>query len=214
MAFFLAAFGTLHNALVTMGPDRFDPRHQSLRPVLEAAMARALEAYRVRGTLTAAELVAIADSITGGDLPLARLLRFPDVYSALVTLADTPLQTTVGTLTRRSAVLRPATLQSELDRFFLDRSPLEMTDVRTHSVQNVSHRWRADALDLSWTPLPHVDGYNVYLERVLVGWTREARWSLPRDAAGEVVIRAVGHAGELDGIRYSLDPLGLADAPR
>jgi hypothetical protein len=212
MAFLLAAFGTLQNALVTMAPERFDPRHQSLRPVLETAIARALDAYRLQGTLTAAELVAIAESVTGGDLPLARLLRFPDVYSALVTLTDTPLQSTAGTLTRRSAVLRPATLQSELDRFFLDRSPLEMTDVRTHSVQNLSHHVRADALELTWTPLPHIDGYNVYLNRVLVGWTREARWSLPRDAVGEVVIRAVGHAGELDGIRYSLDPLSLQDS--
>jgi hypothetical protein len=210
LAFLLAAFGTVHNALASMAPDRFDPRYQSLRPVMETIIARALEQYRSTGALTAAELVAIANRVTGDELPLARLLRFPDVYSALVTLTDVPLQAETGTLTKRSTVVRPPTLQSEVDRFFLDRSPLEMADSRTYAVQNLGHRLRSDGVELTWTPLPHVDGYNVYLDRVLVGWTRRAAWLLPRDASGDVAVRAVGQAGEMDGTRYTLDPIALA----
>jgi hypothetical protein len=204
IAFLLSAFATLHAALLDMGEGRFTPEGQSIRPVMETVVARALEQYQRNGRLSGTDLVRIADEVTGGSLPLARLTRFPDVYATFAHVEPITLSDLKGHLTRRDRVADAPTLQAELTRFFVRDAPLELSDPRTHVPQSVRHSRDGDQLLVEWHPLPHMDGYSVYLNGEFVRTTRQPRVALPAAATGTVMIRAVGAGGEYPGHRHSL----------
>ena len=204
IAFFLSAFGTLHTAILEMAPERFSPDRQSIRPVMEVVVARALEQYQRDGRLSATDLVRIADEVTGGSLPLGRLTRFPDVYESFAHVEPITLSDLKGHLTRRDRVADPPTLEAELNRFFVRDAPLELSDPRTHVPQGVRHALKHDALLVEWHPLPHMDGYSVYLNGEFLRTTRQPRFALPASATGTVMIRAVGAGGEYPGHRHLL----------
>ncbi len=195
---------TIHTAILAMAPERFSPDGQSIRPVMEAIVGRALEQYQREGRLSATDLVRIADEVTGGSLPLGRLTRFPDVYESVAHVEPITLSDLKGHLTRRDRVADPPTLQAELNRFFVRDAPLELSDPRTHVPQGVRHARNADALLVEWHPLPHMDGYSVYLNGEFLRTTRDPRFALPASATGTVMIRAVGAGGEYPGHRHSL----------
>lgn len=204
IAFFISVFGTVHNALIKMAPDRFNPQLQSVRTLMEAISAQALETYQRDGQLSAAQLLQIADDVTGGSLPLVRLTRFPQVYADYAHVEPVTLTDSRGNLTRPDRAVDMHTLQAELERFFLRNAPLEFADPRTHVPQSMRHQRLRDALLVMWDPLPHMDGYNVYLNGEYFLSTRDPRVLLPADATGTVMVRAVGYAGEYDGQRHPL----------
>jgi hypothetical protein len=204
IAFLLSAFGTIHTAILQMAPERFSPNGQSIRPVMESVVARALEQYQRDGRLSATDLVRIADEVTGGSLPLGRLTRFSDVYQSFAHVEPITLSDLKGHLTRRDRVADPPTLEAELNRFFVRDAPLELSDPRTHVPQGVRHVLKDDAMLLEWHPLPHMDGYSVYLNGEFLRTTRHPRFVLPASATGTVMIRAVGSGGEYPGHRHSL----------
>lgn len=204
IAFLLSAFGTIHTAILQMAPERFSPDGQSIRPVMESVVARALEQYQRDGRLSATDLVRIADEVTGGSLPLGRLTRFSDVYESFAHVEPITLSDLKGHLTRRDRVADPPTLEAELNRFFVRDAPLELSDPRTHVPQGVRHVLKADELLLEWHPLPHMDGYSVYLNGEFLRTTRHPRFVLPSTATGTVMIRAVGAGGEYPAHRHSL----------
>jgi hypothetical protein len=210
--FLCSAFGTAQSALLRIGRERFVVDQHSIRPVMETLVARSLERFRRTGSLSAADIVEFANAITGSELPLARLVRFPDVYRAARHLEVGDGWSTTEVLVRRTKTLAPPSLQAELDRFFLEGAPLEMTDARTYVVQSVRHRSLAAGLELQWDALPHVYGYNVYADDVLVASTRRTSALVPTNVA-VATVRAVGQSGEFDGARHPLSaPLTAAVA--
>jgi hypothetical protein len=204
IAFLLSAFATVHAALLEMGEGRFNPDGQSIRPVMETLVARALDQYQRDGRLSGTELVRIADEVTGGSLPLARLTRFPDVYATFAHVEPITLSDLKGHLARRDRVADAPTLEAELTRFFVRDAPLELSDPRTHVPQGVRHTLDGDRLLVEWHPLPHMDGYSVYLNGEFLRTTRQPRVVLPAASTGTVMIRAVGAGGEYPGHRHSL----------
>lgn len=205
IAFFISAFATVQNALLDMGRDRFNARNHSIRPVMESIVAQALDRYQRQGHLSAAQLLEIADSVTGGTIPIARLGRFADVYHGFAYVVPTTLSDPRGHLTRRDRAVEQPTLDAELHRFFVRGAPLEMADPRTHMPQGVRHERRPDGLFVQWQPLPHMDGYNLYRNGEYLRATRLPQVLLPTDTSGVLQIRAVGHGGEFDAQRHSLD---------
>jgi hypothetical protein len=175
---------------------------------MESVVAQSLEQYQRNGQLSGPQLVQIADQVTGGSLPLARLTRFPEVYESVAHVEPITLTDPKGHLTRRDRVADPPTLHAELQRFFLRGAPLELSDPRTHVPQGVRHVRRDDLLVVEWQPLPHMDGYNLYLQGEFLRTTRQPRVELPASTAGTLMIRAVGYAGEHVGHRHP-----LADEP-
>jgi hypothetical protein len=208
IAFFISVFATIQNALLDMGRDRFNARNHSIRPVMESIVAQALDRYQRQGHLSAVELLEIADGVTGGTVPIARLGRFAEVYHGFAYVAPITLSDARGHLTRRDRSVDLPTLDAELQRFFVRGAPLEMADPRTHMPQGVRHERRSDGLFVQWQPLPHMDGYNVYRNGEYLRATRLPHVLLPTDTSGVLQIRAVGHGGEFDAQRHALD-----DAP-
>lgn len=213
IAFLVSMFGTVQNALLDMGRERFSPNGQSIRPVMESLVAQALEQYQRNGQLSATQLVQLADEITGGSLPLARLGRFAESYASVAYVEDVTLSDPHGHLTRRDRAVDLPTLQAELQRFFVRGAPLELSDPRTHVPQGVRHERSPDGVIVSWQPLPHMDGYNVYLNGEYLRATRQPRVLLPPDSIGTVMIRAVGYGGEYDGQRHALAEQSAKESP-
>jgi hypothetical protein len=72
---------------------------------------------------------------------------------------------------------------------------------------------KADELLLEWHPLPHMDGYSVYLNGEFLRTTRYPRFVLPSTATGTVMIRAVGAGGEYPAHRHSLSDETTQEPP-
>lgn len=211
LGFYVSVFGTLQKALGDMGRHRFDIHRHSLRPVMETIVTQFKDEFQRRGSISAAELIRIANRVTDNSLPLERLVRYQSIFEAYSHVEDIELENTGGSLTRRGRDIELLTMANELSRFYLRQAPFEMSDYRTRIVQNVTHRQEADVLQVTWDPIPHMYGYNVYYDGEHTGYTSVPEVTLPPDSRGSVTIRAVGYAGEFDGVHYDLsDPSLLA----
>lgn len=211
LGFYVSVFGTIQKALGEMGRDRFDIRHHSMLPVMETIVTLFKDEFQRSGSISAAQLVDIANRVTDRALPLERLVRYQSIFESYSHVEDIELENTGGSLTRRGHDIELLTMFNELSRFFLRQAPFEMSDYRTHIVQNVRHVQKEDALQVSWDPIPHMYGYNVYYDSEHTGYTAVPILELPADARGSVTIRAVGYAGEFDGVHYDLsDPSLMA----
>lgn len=202
--FYVSVFGTLQNALLDMGGNLFQLRRHSIRPVMETIVARFFDQYQREGTISALDLIGIANQVTDSTLPLERLLRFQSVYGRYAYVADVQLTSTGGSLTQRGASIEVLTMNNELSRFFLRESAYEMSDFRTHIVQDINHNRIEDGIELTWDPIAHMYGYNVYLDGEHVGFRRDSMILLPAESTGTVTIKAVGYAGEFDGVHHEL----------
>ena len=202
--FYFSVFGTLQNALVEMGSDRFDLARFSVRPVMETIVARSLDLYQRQGSLSASQIVEIANRVTDHTLPLERLTRYETVFTQFAYVADVELDHTGGSLTRRSRQIELLTMRSELVRFFVRDAPYEMSDFRTHIVQNVHHEPQDNGTFVSWDPIPHMYGYNVYYNGEHVSYSRVPGILVPSSSRGTVTVKAVGYAGEFDGVHHEL----------
>ena len=209
IGFYISMFGTLQNSLAGMGRDRFDPERHSLRPVMETIVAQFIDRYQRQGHASASELVAIANAVTDFSLPLERLTRYQTIFDAYAHVEDIDLKNTGGSLTHKVRELELLSMSSELGRFFLRDSPYEMSDYRTHIVQNIHHQESDESMVIRWDPLPHMYGYNTYFNGQHVGYTRLPELQLPNGAQGTVTIKAVGYAGEFDGVHHELSGLSL-----
>lgn len=204
--FYVSAFATLQNTLLTMGGQHFDPARFSIRPVMETIVARFFETYQREGRVTASELVAIANQVTDHAMPLERLVRFQTVFQRFAYVADVKLEATGGTLTQRGTQIELLSMSNELTRFFLRDSPLAMSDYRTRVVQAIQHEHKGGRLHIRWDPIAHMYGYNVYLDGEQIGFTRLSAIDLPTVESGTLTIKAVGYGGEFDGVHHELTP--------
>ena len=204
VGFYVSVFGTLQNALVAMGRERFDPDRHSIRPVMETIVAQFIDRYQRNGAATAQDLLNIANAVTDHSLPLERLLRYQTIFDTHAHIEDIELKNTGGSLTQRSRHLELLNMSSELNRFFLRSAPYEMSDYRTHVVQNVRHETADENLIVRWDVIPHMYGYNTYFNGEHVGYSHLPLLHLPPDAKGTVTIKAVGYAGEFDGVHHEL----------
>jgi len=209
VAFYVSIFGTLQNALAGLGRKRFDPARHSLRPIMETIVAQFIDRYQRQGHASVADIVDIANAVTDSALPLERLARYQTVFEAYAHVEDIDLKNTGGSLTQRVRELELLSMASELGRFYLRDSPFEMSDYRTHVVQNIQHEEREDAMYVRWDPIPHMFGYNAYFNGQHVGYSRLPQLRLPNGARGTVTIKAVGYAGEFDGVHHELAELSL-----
>ena len=205
--FYTSVLGTLQNTLINMGAGRFHPHRHSIRPVMETIVHQFKEDFQRRGSIYARDLVAIANDVTDHSMPLERLFRFPRVFRDHVYVEEVALENTGGSFTRLGKDLELLTMQNEVRRFYLAGSPFEMSDYRTQVVQGVRDTTTDRGRVISWVPISHMYGYNVYLNGQDVGFSKTPQYTLPTDAAGTVVIKAVGYAGEFDGVSYEIDPL-------
>lgn len=208
VGFYSSVFGTLQNALVAMGRNHFDPDRFSIRPVMETIVAQSIDTYQRQGQLSASQLVDIANFVTDSSLPLERLIRFQTVFDQYSYIEDVPLSNTGGSLTDRSSKRELLSMSSEVRRFFLRDSPFEMSDYRTHIVQNIHQKPSQHGYQLQWDPIPHMYGYNVYLDGQHIGYSRLPQIHISAPPGSDVTIKAVGYAGEFDGVHHE-----LADAP-
>jgi hypothetical protein len=209
--FYVSVFGTLQRALAGMGQTRFDHKRHSLRPVMETVVGQFIDRYQRQGSIRASELVAIANQVTDYSLPIERIARYQTVFEEFAHIEDVSLTNTGGSLTQKTNELELLTMSSELGRFYLRNAPYEMSDYRTHIVQNVRHESLSDTLYVNWDPIGHMFGYNVYFNGQHVGYSRVPGIELPPNSRGVVTIKAVGYAGEFDGVHHELsDPTLIA----
>ncbi len=139
-------------------------------------------------------------------MPLERLFRFAKVFRDHEYVEQIELENTGGSFTRIGDNLELLTMNNEVRRFYLAGSPFEMSDYRTQVVQRITET-RSDAgLVIAWVPISHMYGYNIYLNGQDVGFSKTPSYRLPADSAGTVVIKAVGYAGEFDGVSYEIQP--------
>lgn len=204
IGFYVSIFGTLQNALTGMGRDRFDPERHSIRPVMETIVARFVDSYQRNGQATAEDLVSITNAVTDHALPVERLTRYETIFDNYAHVQDVALKNTGGSLTRKTREIELLSMESELSRFYVHDSPFEMSDFRTHVVQNIRHFQTDTEIAVYWDPIPHMYGYNAYFNGAHVGYTRLPKLSLPPDANGTVTVKAVGYAGEFDGVHHDL----------
>lgn len=197
-AFMVSALVTLENTLLSAGSESFNSVYRPVRQVMEALSVFFLDTYQVQGYVNAEDLIVFLRNATGGEIPIGRLLKFAKIFDENKHVLDVQLTHTGGSLTRLTREFQLATLENELKRFFLMGSPLEMSDFRTHLVQNVMYD--STSRVLSWDALPHMYGYNVYVDGLHVGYTdtNQIRITLPSPKTG--AIKAVGHAGEFSGV--------------
>ncbi|NKC01810.1 MAG: hypothetical protein GKR90_25375 [Pseudomonadales bacterium] len=204
--FYASVIGTLQNALVGMGETRFHPDRHSLRPVMETIVYQFKEEFQRRGSIRAGDLIRIANQVTDHSMPLERLFRFAKVFRDHEYVEQIELENTGGSFTRLGDNLELLTMNNEVRRFYLAGSPFEMSDYRTQVVQRITET-RSDAgLVIAWVPISHMYGYNIYLNGQDVGFSKTPSYRLPADSAGTVVIKAVGYAGEFDGVSYEIQP--------
>lgn len=209
--FYVSIFSTLQKALSDMGRRRFDIRRNSIRPVMETIVAQLMDLFQRNGQVSSSDLINIANSVTDNSLPLERLIRYQSIYDKYAYVHEVELENTGGSLTKRGQDIELLSMANELSRFYLRHSPFEMSDYRTHIVQNVQHANTDDALKVRWDPIPHMYGYNVYLNNEHIGYTRAPAANLPAGSRGSVTVKAVGYAGEFDGVHHDLsDPTLLA----
>jgi hypothetical protein len=218
IGFYASIFGTLQNALAGMGQSRFSPDRHSIRPVMETIVAQFVDLYQRNGQASSSDLIAIAEAVTDHSLPLARLARFQTIFDGYAHIEDNELRNTGGSLTQKDRQLELLSMSSELARFYLRESPYEMSDYRTHIVQNVRHESNDTGVYVRWDPIPHMYGYNTYLDSQHIGYSRLPTLTLEPGTLGTVTIKAVGYAGEFDGVHHDLaEPSLLAgvssDAP-
>ena len=202
--FYVSVFGTIHKALVGLGGSRFNSRVNSIRPIMETVTAQFIDLYQRKGAVTATDLIQIVNDITDNSLPLERLIRYQTVFEEHAHIADVDLTNTGGSLTQRTREIELLTLSSELSRFFLRDSPYEMSDYRTHIVQDIDHSEIEEGVYVHWDPIAHMYGYNVYFNGEHVGYSRVPGILLPRQSRGIVTVKAVGYAGEFDGVHHEL----------
>ena len=211
-AFLISALATIENALLGLGPDKFDRQYRPVRRIMEPIAVNLLDGYQVDGFVLAGDLIDFIRNSTGDEIPIGRLLRFASIFEQYRHVEPVDIHDSGGSLTRRTRRLQLSSLTNELERFFLLGSPLEMSDYRTHLVQNVVFD-RETGL-LSWDALPHMYGYNVYVDGLHVGYTNTSRImvDLPEPRSG--TIKAVGHAGEFGGVEIRFSDRLIADAMR
>ncbi len=209
VGFYISVFGTLQNAFVGMGQFRFDPDRHSVRPVMETVVSQFIDQYQRKGAATAQDLIDIANSVTDYTLPLERLLRYQSIFDEYAHVEDIDLKNTGGSLTQRSRQLELLSMSNELIRFYLRGAPYEMSDYRTHVVQNVRHKESDGNTIVHWDAIPHMYGYNAYFNGEHVGYSSVPILVLPADSKGTVTIKAVGYAGEFDGVHHELADLSL-----
>ena len=214
--FYVSVFGTVQNALVRLGETRFNYQRHSIRPVMETIVSQFIDLYQRQGSITATDLIAIANGVTDNSLPLERIIRFQTIFDHYAHVSDVELTNTGGSLTQRNPELELLTMSSELGRFFLKSAPYEMSDFRTHIVQNMRHSSGENSVDVSWDPIAHMYGYNVYFQGQHIGYSRVPGIALPAGSTGTVTVKAVGYAGEFDAVHHELtEPTlvaGTADA--
>lgn len=211
-AFYASVFGTLQNALTRIGAQRFDVSRHSIRPVMETIVAQFVDHFQRHGSINSAQLIEIANRVTDHSLPLERLIRYETIFQEYAHVQNVDIDNTGGSLTERSQQVELLTMGSEVSRFYVRNAAYEMSDYRTHIVQNVRHHVVGDILEVEWEPLGHMYGYNTYLNDQHIGYTRVPRLRLPADTRGTITIRAVGYAGEFDGVHHELAPPSLLAA--
>ena len=211
-AFLISALATIENALLGLGSDKFDRQYRPVRRVMEPIAVNLLDRYQVDGLVLAIDLVEFINNSTGDEIPIGRLLRFDTIFEQYRHVEPVEIHDNGGSLTRRTRRLQLSSLSNELERFFLLGSPLEMSDYRTHLVQNVN--FDSETGVLRWDALPHMYGYNVYVDGLHVGYTKTSRIvvDLPDPRSG--TIKAVGHAGEFGGVDIRFSDRLIADAIR
>jgi len=209
VAFYVSVFGTLQNTLAGMGRDRFDQTRHSLRPVMETIITQFVDQYQRQGHITSTDLVTIANAVIDNALPIERITRYQTIYDTYAHIEDVGLKNTGGSLTQKVSQIELLTMASEVGRFYLRSSPFEMSDYRTHIVQNIRHHDSDTGLQIRWDPIPHMYGYNTYFNGQYLGYTRIPELQLESGAKGTVTIKAVGYAGEFDGVHHELAELSL-----
>jgi len=202
--FYASLIGTLQNTLIGMGRDLFSHERFSVRPIMETAVVQFMDHFQRYGKIDANTFVSGAADIIDRSIPLTRLARYDEVFEEYKYVAEGTLESTGGSLVRRSQSLQLATLDNEVTRFFTTKAFYEMSDYRTHVVQNTQHDTSDERTRLSWDHIPHMYGYNVYFDGEHVGFTQLPSIDLPVSNHGTVTIKAVGYAGEFDGVHHDL----------
>lgn len=201
---YVSIFTTLQHALLSLSGNLYDGRRLSARPVMETVISRFFDAYQRSGHISAAQLIEIANDVTGGSAPLERILRFQSIFERFAYVADVELTASGGSLTDRGTSIELPTMAQEVSRFFMRGSPLAMSDVRTRLVRRITHEIVGDSVILRWEPIAHMYGYSVYLNGEQVAFTRLPELSLDDPGVAVITVRAVGYGGEFDGVHYDL----------
>lgn len=210
--FYASIFGTLQTTLVGMGSELFKHGRYSVRPIMETVVVQFMDAFQRQGSITSKQLVKLASEVIDHSIPLARLPRYDDIFHEYKYIAEGSLEATGGSLIRRGDAVQLLTLDNEVTRFYTSSAPYEMSDYRTHVVQNISHTRATDDIEISWEPIPHMYGYNLYFNGQHIGFTRLPKMTLPDESHGTVTIKAVGYAGEFDGVHHELSGPTLVGA--
>ena len=183
---------------------------RSWRPSLLSSSDR----YQRQGHASSTDLIDITNAVSDNSLPIERVTRYQTIFDSYAHIEDVNLKNTGGSLTKKVREVELLSMESELGRFYLRHSPFEMSDFRTHVVQNIRHHDSDREMLVVWDPIPHMYGYNLYFNGQHVGYTRLPELRLPSGATGTVTIKAVGYAGEFDGVHHELAELSLlAGAP-
>jgi hypothetical protein len=209
-AFLISTLGTIEKAMLGLGPEQFDRQYRPARRVMEPIAVHLLDTYQVHGQILASDVIEYINTITGSEIPIGRILRFDSIFEQYRHVEPVDIHETGGSLTRRTRRLQLPTLANELERFFRMGSPLEMSDYRTHLVQNVF--FDTETGILSWDALPHMYGYNVYVDGLHIGYTKTSSMPIPISGPRFGTIRAVGHAGEFGGVDVRFANLLVADS--
>lgn len=211
--FYASIFGTLQTTLVGMGSEMFKHDRYSVRPIMETVVVQFMDTFQRQGSITSKQLVNLASDVIDHSIPLARLPRYDDIFHEYKYIADGSLEATGGSLIRRGDAVQLLTLDNEVTRFYTSSAPYEMSDYRTHVVQNIAHIQNPSSIEITWEPIAHMDGYNLYYNGQHIGFTHLPTMTLPDDSHGTVTIKAVGYAGEYDGVHHELSgPTLVGDA--